>query len=292
MANVKISELTAATSVATTDEFEINAGGTSKKATGQKVADLAASSTNTLTNKTFDTAGTGNSFKINGTAVSAVSGTGSAVLATSPTLTSPTIASTTWANIPAAGTAGKIVFVSNAGTKGSFWFDDGTRWKPMNSETLLASVDTVFGNVGGTETIVFQYQIPAGMWQVGDIIRIIGTMEKSGATDGGGLYLRIGTAGTTSDTQLKANTGYMAAADRASSIFIDVRLYSATIAELCTAFVQSGLSTGSTLNPASVAISSATTNALYINLSMRRPSGTTDTLSLRHGQMFLISKAN
>jgi hypothetical protein len=44
MANVKISELTAATSVAATDELEINAGGTSKKSTVQQVADFVASS--------------------------------------------------------------------------------------------------------------------------------------------------------------------------------------------------------------------------------------------------------
>lgn len=41
----------------------------------------------TLTNKTFDTAGTGNVFRISGTAISAVTGTGAAVLAVSPSLT-------------------------------------------------------------------------------------------------------------------------------------------------------------------------------------------------------------
>jgi len=48
---------------------------------------LGAASIATLTNKTFDTAGTGNSFKINGTAITAVTGSGSVVLATSPTTT-------------------------------------------------------------------------------------------------------------------------------------------------------------------------------------------------------------
>ncbi|MFI4947767.1 MAG: beta strand repeat-containing protein [Alphaproteobacteria bacterium] len=52
---------------------------------------IARATTDTLTNKTFDTAGTGNVFKINGTQVSAVTGTGSAVLATSPTLVTPTL---------------------------------------------------------------------------------------------------------------------------------------------------------------------------------------------------------
>lgn len=95
MANVKISELTAATTLAATDQFEINAAGTSKSATAQKVLDLAASATLTLTNKTLDTAGTGNSLKINGTAVSAVTGTGSVVLATSPTLVTPALGTPT-----------------------------------------------------------------------------------------------------------------------------------------------------------------------------------------------------
>jgi len=52
-------------------------------------------STDTLTNKTFDTAGTGNVFKINGTQITANIGSGSNVLATSPTITTPTITGAT-----------------------------------------------------------------------------------------------------------------------------------------------------------------------------------------------------
>jgi Major tropism determinant N-terminal domain len=55
---------------------------------------VGRATTDTLTNKTFDTAGTGNVLKINGTQVSAVTGTGSIVLATSPTITTPTISGT------------------------------------------------------------------------------------------------------------------------------------------------------------------------------------------------------
>ncbi|MER9533033.1 hypothetical protein NKI89_24950 [Mesorhizobium sp. M0309] len=46
-----------------------------------------ASSTVTLTNKTYDTAGTGNSFSINGVAVTANTGTGAVARAASPTFT-------------------------------------------------------------------------------------------------------------------------------------------------------------------------------------------------------------
>jgi hypothetical protein len=48
---------------------------------------VGKATTDTFTNKTFDTAGTGNSFKISGTSITAVTGTGSVVLAASPTLT-------------------------------------------------------------------------------------------------------------------------------------------------------------------------------------------------------------
>jgi hypothetical protein len=48
---------------------------------------VTTSSTDTLTNKTFDTAGTGNSFSINGVAATANTGTGAVARADSPTFT-------------------------------------------------------------------------------------------------------------------------------------------------------------------------------------------------------------
>ncbi len=56
---------------------------------------VGKATTDTLTNKTFDTAGTGNSFKIAGTAITANTGTGSNVLATSPTLVTPLLGTPT-----------------------------------------------------------------------------------------------------------------------------------------------------------------------------------------------------
>jgi len=52
---------------------------------------VGKATTDTFTNKTFDTAGTGNVLQINGTGITAVTGTGSVVLATSPTLVTPTL---------------------------------------------------------------------------------------------------------------------------------------------------------------------------------------------------------
>jgi hypothetical protein len=50
---------------------------------------VGRATTDTLTGKTFDTAGAGNVLRINGTAISAVTGSGAAVLATSPALVTP-----------------------------------------------------------------------------------------------------------------------------------------------------------------------------------------------------------
>jgi len=65
---------------------------------------VTGSSTNTFTNKTYDTAGAGNSFSINSTAISAVTGTGAVVLANSPTFIDDITLGA------AGGTTGSILF--------------------------------------------------------------------------------------------------------------------------------------------------------------------------------------
>ena len=60
---------------------------------------VGKATTDTFTNKTFDTAGTGNVLKINGTTVSAVTGTGSVVLANTPTLITPVLGAATATSI-------------------------------------------------------------------------------------------------------------------------------------------------------------------------------------------------
>lgn len=54
---------------------------------------VGKATTDTFTNKTFDTGGSGNSFSIAGTAITAKTGTGSVVLAISPSLTTPNFSS-------------------------------------------------------------------------------------------------------------------------------------------------------------------------------------------------------
>jgi hypothetical protein len=60
---------------------------------------VGKATTDIFTNKTYDTAGSGNVFKIAGTAISAVTGTGKIVLDTSPTLVTPVLGAATATSI-------------------------------------------------------------------------------------------------------------------------------------------------------------------------------------------------
>lgn len=94
---------------------------------------LGRATTDILTNKTYDTAGAGNVFKINGTQISAVTGTGSAVLATSPTLITPTL------GVATATTVNKLTFTQPA-TGSTLTLADGKTLTANNTLTL-AGVD-------------------------------------------------------------------------------------------------------------------------------------------------------
>jgi hypothetical protein len=89
-----------------------------------------------LTNKTFDTAGTGNVFKVNGTQISDKTGTGKVVLDTSPVLTTPNIGAATGASAIVTGridgtigmvlsTAGSATTISSTGNSASYYMNQG-----------------------------------------------------------------------------------------------------------------------------------------------------------------------
>lgn len=100
---------------------------------------VGKATTDTLTNKTFDTAGSGNVFKINGTGVTDVTGSGSVVLSTSPTLTTPTIVTSAVAPLINGGTSASSTLVlqstSGSGTSDSITFKTGSQSQRMKIDT-------------------------------------------------------------------------------------------------------------------------------------------------------------
>lgn len=200
----------------------------------------------------------------------------------------------TWANRPLATAvkAGTIIRVSDMAA-GVYFVSDGVRWRPLNGYAALATLDADSAAIPDAETIVFQKLIPAGMWQVNDLLRVTGYVAKSGTTDTMMHRIRIGTAGTTADAQISSVT-VLSAGQRSSGITIDVRLASVTSAvKLGGAGAGTGSPGGSSVAHASgVTIPDASADGLYVSSSIQS-SSTNDTVQLMAGsRVELLAGAN
>lgn len=117
---------------------------------------IGKATTDTLTNKTFNTASTGNVFQINGVGITAVTGTGSVVLASSPALTNNVTHSYTQSSGTAAtfiGLSSSLSRSTSSGTSdqnyaGQFQFTDNGTTTPTSTSAL--NVQSTFSNSTNT----------------------------------------------------------------------------------------------------------------------------------------------
>lgn len=101
-------------------------------------------STNTFTNKTYDTAGTGNSFSIAGVAANANTGTGAVARATSPTFVTPTL------GVATCTTLNGMTINTSTGTLG---ITNAKSFSVQNSITLAGTDSAVYTLPGATANI-------------------------------------------------------------------------------------------------------------------------------------------
>jgi hypothetical protein len=107
---------------------------------------VGKATTDTFTNKTFNTAATGNVFQINGTGITAVTGTGSVVLSSSPTLVTPTLG---------AATATSINGLTISSSTGTLTIANGKTLTASNTLTFTGTdTSSVAFSAGGTVAYV------------------------------------------------------------------------------------------------------------------------------------------
>ena len=202
----------------------------------------------------------------------------------------------TWATKPTTLATGQPVFLSNVGPKGSHWWYDGTRWKVVGGMLLLASLDTTVAGLTNSEVVTFSYQAPAALFQLKDRLRISYVLTKSGTTDTGTGRIRMGTAGTTSDTLLNSQSNtQLAAASRAVSILDDYRFETSTSIQHLGNSNASDAKSGYSNFSASAAVAAVTisdfSNSLFITLNAFS-SSTNDTVGIQDVQVELHTTPN
>jgi hypothetical protein len=113
---------------------------------------VGKATTDILTNKTYDTAGTGNVFKVNGLAVSDHNGTGNFILSTSPTITSPTLNGSPVLGAATATSINKVALTAPA-SSATLTLADGTTLTTAASLSFPAIAQG--GLIYGSATAVF-----------------------------------------------------------------------------------------------------------------------------------------
>ena len=171
-----------------------------------------------FTNKTYDTAaGTGNVFKINGTQISGVLGSGSVILQTNPTIAGPTITGTTilgigdgtasitdasifgasgfGPNIPGANisiAAGKSTGSASGGYLDFLTAPSGSSGNTANSATSRLRI-TPSGNIGvGTTSPAYKFDVSGTVASTSLLLNAYGSTPSSPGAGKGLLYNKTG----------------------------------------------------------------------------------------------------
>lgn len=231
---------------------------------------VGKATTDTLTNKTYDTAGTGNVFRINGTGISAVTGSGSVVLATSPTLTTPTI------GVATATSINKVAITA-----------------PATSATLTIADGTTF-NVNTTGLAAGQYlQYNGTSWvgitgpTISSVPHVKGTDSSASAATAEAIFWRAPGAGTIKSVYFEPRGNATADASNYASMIVRHYNSSAVLQTTWTATTQSTSQANNTPWAIATALSVAMSAGDYFTLQITK-AGTGVTVAAGNTQVDFI----
>jgi hypothetical protein len=160
---------------------------------------IGKATTDILTNKTYDTAGAGNSFSINSLAATANTGTGAVVRATSPALVTPAL-----------GTPTALVLTSATGlplsgltTQAAFTFVGNNTSGSAAPTAVDIHTLTLKASPAGTDEVIISDQAASGAWKrspVSSLASASGVSSIAGNT--GAFTLSTGITNSTNDIRL------------------------------------------------------------------------------------------
>jgi hypothetical protein len=174
---------------------------------------------------------------------------------------------------------GAMYLVTNYGRGGSLWRYSAslTDWFPVAPTKVYENTGLITGVAQLADQLLVAMPMEAGLL-ANKVFRVTAALGKTGTTDAyGTLSLRMGTAGTTADTQVVSLNGAPPAASRSMGVEFWGRMASATSVNKLggTNFAAWNATGSSSVLNAATTIANVTTQATYIDLTTTM-GGTTD----------------
>lgn len=88
----------------------------------------------------------------------------------------------TWATKPLASVLTGQIFVSDVGVGGSYWYSDGSKWRPVGGRVTLKNTISPVTNNGSPKVILDYATLPAGLVADGDLLDVRYHKERTGGT--------------------------------------------------------------------------------------------------------------
>lgn len=174
------------------------------------------------------------------------------------------------------------------GSTGSLWVSDGVRWKPMNGSVQLHVAPSRATMRGTGEVILGGVLVPAGVFQNRDRLELKMSFSKSGTSETATAKLRVGTAGTTSDT-LIVSSSLLATTNISAESKLKYRRESATsIQKLGNSATFTGVEGAVTTGafPAANTVANMDTSGVYFSI-IGSMSGTVEVFALEDFEVIL-----